>query len=105
MVRDTRLVCPCCGKRESAGGCVRGVVNCPCETSNRSFFEPTVDLCEGCNKCPAHCTCEMCNCRKIMDSHSSDCRARLKCRYKIMRDKAKAEVETAELLLKTLDAR
>lgn len=104
MVRDTRLTCGCCGKKESTGGCVRGVVNCSCERARDFLLSLNTDLCADCKKCPAHCICEMCNCRKIINRHSSDCRVRLKCRYKIRRDKAKAEIETAELLLKSLEA-
>lgn len=100
---DTRLTCDCCGKKESTSGCVRGVVNCPCEQSRDSGFLPKIDLCPDCNKCPAHCVCEMCNCRKIMDTHSKDCRIRLKARYKIQRDSAKHALEIAELQLKALE--
>lgn len=46
------LQCPCCGKRESTSGCVRGLV---CGCVSWGHFWP--EQCRVCHKCQKHCHC------------------------------------------------
>lgn len=56
MVADFRLTCDCCGEKESTSGCVRGVVQCPCD-KEQSLFGMDNALLHECEKCPKHCKC------------------------------------------------
>lgn len=104
-MRDTRLRCDCCDKYE--GGCVRGVVNCPCETET-TFVTPMALECPDCKKCPVHCKCDPCDCRNLSTpamffGHHKDCIVRRKCRVKIKKAKAEVDLMAADVLLKSLD--
>lgn len=91
--------CDCCGKREQAGQCVIGRVMCPCETDDDCFIH-RVSLCPDCDKCPAHCYCDPCDCGFVRNTflfHNSDCPARIACRERIAAAKAEHEKLMAKL--------
>lgn len=101
-MRDTSAYCECCGKRESVGQCVKGVVMCPCEIETTYFIRTTL-ICKDCKKCPVHCRCESCKCPYVETiGHDRDCIVRKVCKATIRLAKAKLELEFAELDLKML---
>lgn len=96
MVYDSRLSCDCCGKRESVG-CVRGVVNCRCETKTVGFI-PVANICPDCKKCPVHCSCNGCDCGDIkLFGHNKDCEVRLNCRAKIQKENEEIDLIISKL--------
>ena len=100
-MRDSRLTCACCGKRESSSGCVRGRPNCCCDTEFKSVIY-TVSLCPDCVKCPTHCKCDLkrCHCATKFFGHKTDCDVRLICKAKIQRANALDKLDSANRRLK-----
>lgn len=115
-MRDTRLRCDCCGQCESTSGCVRGVVNCPCEIETGSFHI-ALD-CPECERCPVHCKChsEKCICERrewsaqhlmmarslglrLDHFHEKECPVPVICRAQIRKAKAELELNMATVML------
>jgi len=101
-MRDTSAVCSCCGKREQAGQCVKGMPMCSCERG-RGFLSLFALQCSKCRKCPVHCGCFDAECRCDKDrlsflGHDSDCSARIKSREQIVADKRSADSRLQALL-------
>lgn len=96
---DTRARCECCGATE--GGCVKDKVNCRCET-DRDFYLPSTLICV-CKKCPIHCVCQSCDCGDVkLFGHDKDCFVYQTSKAQIRVEKAKDELESAEMRLKSV---